>query len=123
MFSILSVGNNSLTSCEGMAKHGIAVFVDFHKINRPCNCIVTPSFDGELFVTSRGLAIPFCNTQINVEKGLLFRCPANTISFQTINVTINQSVDVHAGYVAQDTSGTFYQCMGFQQNGKTNYLT
>lgn len=122
MFSILSVGNNSLTSCEGMAKYGIAVYVDFNKINRPCNCIVTPSFAGELLVTSRGSAIQYCNTQINVQKNLLFRCQENIIS-QTINATINQSVDVHAEYADQYTSGTFYQCMGFQQNGKTNYLT
>lgn len=105
-----------------MVKHGIAVYVDFFKINRPCNCIVTPLFVGQLLVTSRGFVVQSCNTQIHVhvQNGLAFGCPTIGISSLTTNVTIDQSVDVQAEYVEKHSSGTFYQCLGFQQNGKSN---
>lgn len=49
MLTILcSVEDSLVTSCEGATKYGPVVQVDFHKINRPCTCIVTPLFAGEL---------------------------------------------------------------------------
>lgn len=121
MFATFAVENNSLTSCEGMTNQGVAVFVDFYKINRPCNCIVTPSFDGSLLVTLRGLPLQSCNTEIHVQN-MVFGCPTQSISSQTLNVQINQSVEVRAEYKLQYASGTFYHCLGLHQNGmKDNY--
>lgn len=120
MFAIFAVEKNSLTSCEGMTRQGVAVFVDFYKINRPCNCIVTPSFDGTLLVTMRGVAVQPCNTEINVQYSIVFRCPIQSISSQALNVQINQSVEVRAEYIEPYAPGTFYYCLGLQQNGMMN---
>lgn len=101
----------------GSTKHGLAVYVDFYKINRPCTCIVTPSFVCELLVTSREVIVSVCNTQIVINEKLVMGCPLRVVSSQTLNVNINQSVNVRAEYVSPLTSGTFYHCIGFQQNG------
>lgn len=112
-----AVGNNLLTNCEGMTRHGPSVYVDFYLINRPCTCIVTPSFVGEIIVTSREVTVQMCNTEIVVQKSVLYGCPIPNFSSQTLTVQFNQSVEVRADYVSPSTSGTFYNCMGFQQNG------
>lgn len=105
-----------------MTKQGVAVYVDFYKISRPCTCIVTPSFDGELLVTLRKVIIQYCNTEINVQNSIVFGCPIQSISSQALNVQINQSVEVRAEYILPHASGTFYHCLGLQQNGmKNNY--
>lgn len=106
-----------------MTKHGPVVYVDFYQINRPCTCIVSPSFVGELLVTLRGLAVQSCNTEINVQNSILFRCPINVILSQTLNVILNQLVNVRADYVSPSTSGTFYHCLGFLQNGMNVFLS
>lgn len=110
------VGNSLVTSCVGSTKHGPVVYVDFLKINRPCTCIVTPSFVGQLLVISREVIVSGCNTQIVIAESFIMGCPLRQVSTQTLNVNINQSVDVRAEYVTQYTSGTFYHCLGFQQN-------
>lgn len=116
MLTILCSAENSLvTSCEGSTKYGPIIHVDFHKINRPCTCIVTPLFFGELIVMSRKVVYA-CNAQVNVQNTFIFGCPSH-LSSQTISVTMNQSLDVRAEYVSLYTSGTFYHCLGFQQNG------
>lgn len=115
MLTILcSIEDSLVTSCEGAARYGPVVHVDFHKINRPCTCIVTPLFAGELLVISRGVVFP-CYTQVNVQS-IIFGCSPDRLS-HSISVTINQSLDVRAEYVSSSTSGTFYHCMGFLQNG------
>lgn len=100
-----------------MTKHGPLVYLDFNQINRPCNCIVTPSFAGEMLVISREVAVQICNTEIYVQKSVVFRCTMNKISSQVLKVNINQTVDVRADYASPYTSGTFYHCMEFLQNG------
>lgn len=115
-----AVRDMSLTSCDGLRIHAPIVYVDFYQINRPCTCIVAPSFVGELLVTMRASVNEdkyICNTEIKVQNSIIFRCPRNMISSQTLNVIMNQLVDVRADYVSPYTSGTFYHCMGLQQNG------
>uniref|UniRef100_A0A8W8JFR8 Uncharacterized protein n=1 Tax=Magallana gigas TaxID=29159 RepID=A0A8W8JFR8_MAGGI len=99
-----------------MMKHGTPVFVDFYKISRPCTCIVTPSFDGQLLVVSREAVEYACNTEVAVQNTSIIGCPTNVMSFLLLNVTINQTVDVRARYVSPSTPGTFQHCMGFQRN-------
>lgn len=110
-------GKSLIASCVGPAKYGPAVYVDFYKINRPCTCIVTPSFVGNLLVVSRKVIVSVCNTQIVINKMFVMGCPLQYVSSQLLNVNINQPVDVRAEYSSQYTSGTFYNCIGFQQNG------
>lgn len=116
LYILCSDENSSITSCEGSKKDGLAVFSDFYKIKRPCTCIVTPSFVGELLVTSREVIISSCNTRVSVSSDIIFGCPLS-VSSQTCSVKINQTVNVQAEYIPQSTTGTFYHCVGFQQNG------
>lgn len=97
--------NSLVTSCEGSTKYGPIIHVDFHKINRPCTCIVTPLFFGELIVMSREVVYA-CNAQVNVQNTFIFGCPSH-LSSQTKSVTMNQSLDVRAEYASPYTSGTF----------------
>lgn len=73
MLHILCSDEKSLiTSCDGSKKDGPAVFADFYEIQRPCTCIVTPSFVGELLVTSKKVIISSCNTRVSVSSGIIF---------------------------------------------------
>lgn len=110
------VGNSAVTSCDGSSKYGSYINIDFSKINRSCTCIITSSFIGDLLVASLTVT-HVCATQIKIGDGFIFVCPS-TVSSQTIGVQINESMDVRAEYVSPFTSGTFYHCLGFQQNGK-----
>uniref|UniRef100_A0A8W8JBS6 Uncharacterized protein n=1 Tax=Magallana gigas TaxID=29159 RepID=A0A8W8JBS6_MAGGI len=98
-----------------MIKPGPYVFVDFYKISRPCTCIVTPSFDGELLVVSKRAVKYACNTEVVVQNTSI-GCSTNVESLLLLNVTINQTVKVRARYVSPSTSGTFQHCFGFQRN-------
>ena len=124
MCPFYAVGNLPLlSSCEGMMKHGPSVFVDFYKISRPCTCIVTPSFDGELVVFSRKAEAKYtCDTEVVVQNTSIIGCPTNVMSFLLLNVTINQTVDVRARFVSPSKSGTFQHCMGFQRSGKMMFF-
>lgn len=122
-FSLLSVGN-VITGCEGSRKYGSYIYIDFNAINRPCTCSVLPSFVGHLLITTRKIAHE-CSTQIYVKDAyttLRFNCPIPSFSIQTLTVQINQSVAVRAEYVSPYTPGTFYHCLGFQQNGKYKFM-
>lgn len=117
MLTILCSDEDSLvTSCEGATKYGPVVHVDFHKINRPCTCIVTPLFVGDLIVMSREVVVFVCNTQVTFQNSFIFRCSSH-LSAQKIRVTMNQSFEVRAEYESPFISGTFYHCLGFYQNG------
>lgn len=119
-----SVGNIAITSCEGSRKYGPKIYIDFYKINRPCNCTALPYFDGQLLITSREIANE-CDTQIivkNAYNNIRFGCPIKRISTQTFDVEINQLADIQAEYETPSTSGVFYHCLGFQQNGKYVYI-
>uniref|UniRef100_A0A8W8JGD8 Uncharacterized protein n=1 Tax=Magallana gigas TaxID=29159 RepID=A0A8W8JGD8_MAGGI len=116
-----SIDEKSLiTSCDGSKKDGPAVFADFYEIKRPCTCIVTPSFVGELLVTSKKVIISSCNTRVSVSSGIIFGCPLSSVLSQTFIVKINQTVNVQAEYIPPSATGTFYHCVGFQQNGGLN---
>lgn len=117
-FSLLSAGNNVITGCEGSKKYGSYIYIDFNAISRPCTCSVLPSFAGQLLITTREI-VHGCITQIYVKNAnttFRFNCPIS-VSFLTLTVNINQSVDVRAEYVSPYTSGTFYHCFQFQRNG------
>lgn len=120
MLFIFSAGVIPITSCAGSTKYGSFTNIDFSKINRPCTCSVIPSFVGRLLVISNGVTVQKCNTQIIVNNTFVFGCSALTNSLMStgIDVQINQSVVVRAEYVPPSKSGTFYHCLGFQQNGK-----
>lgn len=115
---LFSPAENSLvTSCEGLTKYGSFLYVDFYQINRPCTCIVTTMFVGELLVISWEVDVAVCNTQIVIDKSVIMGCPLQHLTSQTLDVQMNQSVDVRAEYKLPSTPGTFYQCIGFRQNG------
>lgn len=119
MLHILCSDEKSLiTGCDGSKKDGPAVFADFYEIKRPCTCIVTPSFVGELLVTSKNVIISSCTTRVSVSFGIIFGCALSSVSSQTF-VKINHTVNVQTEYIQPSTTGTFYHCVWFQQN--SNY--
>lgn len=70
--------------------------------------------------------IYFCSTKVLVTKNkkiVSFGCQVEATS-DTFNVLINESVEVRTTDEASSTSGTFFYCLGFQQNGKYahNYI-
>lgn len=78
---------------------------------------MTPSFVGELLVTSKEVIINLCVTRVSVSPGISFGCPLPSFSSYTLNVQINKTVNIQAEYIPTSTTGTFYHCVGFQQNG------
>lgn len=121
IFLFCPAGNSLVSSCEGLTKYGSFVYVDFYKINRPCTCIVTTMFDGTLLVISWAV-VQVCNTQIVIDKSLIMGCPLQHLSSQALGVQMNELVEVQAEYISPYTSGTFYHCLGFQQNGKIDSI-
>lgn len=114
------VENSLVSSCGGPLQYGRAVLVDFYKTNQPCTCIVTPSFVGDLLLTLREVT-NVCYTQVNVQNRAIFKCPLLSFTSHVLKVQINEAVEVRAEYALPSTSGTFYYCVGFQQNGKYLY--
>lgn len=74
-------------------------------------------FNGFLLVTSREVFVFGCGTQINVQNDSVFLCPTTAVASMSMKVQSNQSVSVRAEYLKHFTSGTFYHCLRFQQNG------
>nr|XP_034334184.1 uncharacterized protein LOC117691682 [Crassostrea gigas]XP_034334185.1 uncharacterized protein LOC117691682 [Crassostrea gigas] len=112
----LNVENISIDSCDGSTKNGPNIDIDFHKINRPCTCKVTSSFNGDLLVISREGIIEGCKTRVIVANYYNFGCPITAFSVVKLEVQINQSVVVQSEYSPPYISGSFYHCLGFQQN-------
>lgn len=48
----------------------------------------------------------------------MFGCQLEKVSSHTFNVQHNESVDIRAEYVSSSTSGAFYFCIWFQENGE-----
>lgn len=118
------VGNSIITSCRGPRKYGTNIHIDFVAISHPCTCTVLPLFAGQLLIASREVKYD-CKTQIivkNIHNGLIYGCEISKFTTQTLNVNINQSVEVRAEYISPYTSGTFSHCIGLQQNGKYVFL-
>lgn len=103
-----------MANCDGSTKYGSYIFIDFYKINRPCSCTVTSSFNGSVLVKSMEVIKEKCNTQVNVEHKLIFGCIPERI-YKRLDAQINQSVRVRADFFPLSTSGSFYQCIGFLQ--------
>lgn len=116
-FIFVATEKISITSCEGSTKYGIFFFVDFKNISRPCTCTVIPWFTGQLLVTSWGKISYTCNTQVYVNRSLIYDCQQNEeISSQTLNVEMNNSFLVQSEYLTS-ASATFEHCLGFQEKG------
>lgn len=113
----------SVANCEGSTKYGPYIFIDFHKINRPCSCTVTTSFIGDLLVISMEVINRQCNTHVIVQNTFIFGCPIQASSSVNLGVEINQPVSVQSKNSAPSTLGIFYHCLGFQQNGMLDQLS
>lgn len=121
MILLFSVRNNSITSCDGSTQYGSNIYIDFFEINRPCTCTASPSFAGKLLVTNRQ-TISVCFTQVTFQNNIIFRCEKDEVTVYVLDIQNNEKLDIRATYVSQYTSGIFYHCMGFQQNGKYAYI-
>lgn len=111
-------GNISITTCSRSVRLGPRIYLDFNKINQPCECTVTSGFDGDLLVTAEKLTISSCYTKVVVNGSHRFGCPIPQGASATFKLSLDQSINVQAEYSPQSSTGTFYQCLGFQGNGR-----
>lgn len=109
--------NITLTECDGSIQAERRIFVDFYKINRPCRCIVTSSFDGEL-VVSRSDKKHKCNTVIVVKVNNTVISDCYETAYARFNVQTNDTIIIKAEYVANYSSGGFSQCLEIYSEGK-----
>nr|XP_034334027.1 cell wall protein DAN4 isoform X3 [Crassostrea gigas] len=113
-----NVGNISITTCSTVLKSGPRIYVDFNKITLPCECTVAfIETAGDLLVTAEILTIQSCNTKVVVNGSLIFGCPIPPGSSLSFNLSLYQTINVQAEYSTPSLTGTFYQCLGFQENG------
>ncbi|XP_052710920.1 uncharacterized protein LOC128185340 [Crassostrea angulata] len=115
----LNVGNKLITTCSETWAYGPLIYIDFHKINCPCNCTVTSTFTGDVLVTAQKTIISPCSTQVVVNGSRIFGCPLSRGTSVTFTLLKYHSIAVQAEFTPPSSSGTFYQCLGFQQNGTT----
>nr|XP_034334034.1 uncharacterized protein LOC117691647 [Crassostrea gigas] len=113
----LNVGNKLITTCSETTADGPLIYIDFFKINRPCLCTVTSRFSGNLLVTAQEIRISSCSTQVVVNGRRIFGCPLSQGTSVTFWLRQYQSIAVQAEFIPPSSSGNFYQCLGFQQNG------
>lgn len=109
--------NITLTECDGSIQAERRIFVDFYKINRPCRCIVTSSFDGEL-VVSRSDKKHKCNTVIVVKVNNTVISDCYKTGYARFNVQTNDTIIIKAEYVANYSSGGFSPCLEIYSEGK-----
>ncbi|XP_062603978.1 uncharacterized protein LOC134265783 [Saccostrea cucullata] len=113
----LNAANISLSNCKDSEKNGSLLYIDFHKIRPPCACIVIPSFEGDIQVTSEKTEEP-CSTLIRIEaSGSFYPFPCFPLTTTTqITSSMFQTVKVNPHYYAFYSREQSYHCLGFQQN-------
>lgn len=79
---------------------------------------MTPLFAGDLLLTAQEIRLSSCYTQVVVNGSRIFGCPLSQGTSDTFKLLKYQSINVQAEFSPPSSSGTFYQCLGFQQNGK-----
>lgn len=112
------VENMPITTCNESTASGQLIYIDFYKINRSCLCIVTPYLSEDLLVTAQEIRISSCPTQVVVNSSRIIGCPHPQETSDTFKLSQYQSIAVQAEFSPSSLSGTFYQCLGFQLNGK-----
>lgn len=68
-------------------------------------------------MTAEKFTIPSCNTIVVVNASHIFGCSIPHVSSVTFNLSLYQTINVQAEYSTPSSPGTFYQCLGFQENG------
>lgn len=69
-------------------------------------------------MTSQEIKISSCSTQVVVNGSRIIGCPLPQETSDRFELLQYQSIDVQAKYSPSSSSGTFHQCLWFQQNGK-----
>lgn len=115
--TFFSEENSSVTSCDGSTKYGSYISIDSYKINRPCTCTLTSSFVGTLLMLSKTTVEFGCTTQVIVKNEFVFGCRLEKLSSQSVDVIVSQNVNIQIAYILPFSSGEFYHCIGFKQNG------
>lgn len=122
MLIIVVVLKKSITTCSETTAYGPLIYIDFYEINRPCFCTVTALFKGELLVTAQEIRILSCSTRVVVNGSGVFGCPLSQGTSVTFSLLPFQSLAVQAELSPSSSTGTFYQCLRFQQIGKSFFL-
>lgn len=115
--TFFSEENSSVTDCDGSTKYGSYISIDSYKINRPCTCTLTSSFVGTLLMLSKTTVEFGCTTQVIIKNEFVFGCRLEKLSSQSVDVIVSQNVNIQIAYILPYSSGEFYHCIGFKQNG------
>ena len=98
---------------------GTFVYIDFNKINHPCNCSVYSYFNGTLLIISKD-SPTWCIDEVTVKSEnttLIYKCDKNpgtsTIQSNDNDTIVHVSANRMRGYDAQQ----FQLCLGFGENG------
>lgn len=103
--------HNTFTSCDGSTRSERGIYADVDKIGRPCTCIVTSLFNGELYVISHKTTHVLCNNRVRVNNTVIFDCKDD--GFKKFDVKINDTIIIKAEYQPGHTFVKFYQCLVF----------
>lgn len=123
VFFLASDSGSIVSKCDNSKFFDKVLHVDFSKIGHPCTCVVCAKFVGEVLMLSKNSNAEGCNTQIIVNNNLIFGCAIQAVSYNTLNVQTNKSINVQAEYTQSSRTGTFHQCLEFRQNGKDTFIS
>lgn len=123
VFFLASDSGSIVSRCENSKFFDKVLHVDFSKIGHPCTCVVSAKFVGEVLMLSKKSNAEGCNTHIIVNNNLIFGCAIQAVSYNTLNVQTNKSINVQAEYTQSSRTGTFHQCLEFRQNGNDTFIS
>lgn len=123
LFFLANDSGSIVSRCDNSKFFDEVLHVDFSKIGHPCTCVVSAKFVGEVLMLSKKSNAEGCNTQIIVNNNLIFGCAIQAVSYNTLNVQTNKSINVQAEYTQSSRTGTFHQCLEFRQNGKDTFIS
>lgn len=69
-------------------------------------------------MTAQETWISSCSTRVVVNGRRIFGCPISQGTSETFTMLQYQDIAVQAEFSPSSSSGTFYQCLEFKQNGK-----
>lgn len=73
-------------------------------------------------MTAQGIRISPCSTRVVVNGRRIFGCQISEETADTFTLKKYQAIDVQAEFTQPSSSGTFNQCLGFQENGKKYFF-
>lgn len=111
--------SNTISRCDGSYKIGKRIFVNFKKMNQPCDCTLRAFFSGYLLVTAKSDGYHDCGNDVTVSLDtttIAFKCDSTYPSAIPFIVVNNETI-VHVTAKYTYTVGGLPICLEINQNG------